>query len=137
MKRPSRNMPISTVIVAATVVERFAPSERHASDTSSLRRPVMPRAPWSLRRSLVSSAPLVARETAVLELDHPLAHLVDHLAVVRDHQDRRAAAVDPVEELHDPDRRVGVEVAGRLVAHEERWMVDERARDRDALLFSA
>ena len=31
-------MLISTVIVAATVVERFAPSERHASDTSSLNR---------------------------------------------------------------------------------------------------
>ena len=31
MKRPSRNIPISTVIVAATVVERFAPIERNAS----------------------------------------------------------------------------------------------------------
>ena len=34
-------MPISTVIVAATVVERFAPSERHASETSSLKRPAI------------------------------------------------------------------------------------------------
>ena len=39
MKSPSRNIPISTVIVAATVVERFAPSDRHASETSSLMRP--------------------------------------------------------------------------------------------------
>ena len=54
-----------------------------------------------------------------------------------DHQDRRAAAVDPVEELHDPDGRVGVEVAGRLVADEQRRVVDERARDRDALLLAA
>ena len=31
-------MPISTVIVAATVVETFAPSERTASERSSLKR---------------------------------------------------------------------------------------------------
>src|SRR3954453_5252315 len=86
MKRPSRNIPIRTVIVAATVVERFAPSDRHASDTSSLRRPVMLLAAPSSARLLVAPAPLVAREPTVLELDHPLAHLVDHLAVVRDHQ---------------------------------------------------
>jgi hypothetical protein len=36
MKRPSRNIPISTVIVAATVVEMFAPMERTASLTKSL-----------------------------------------------------------------------------------------------------
>ena len=38
MKRPSRNIPISTVIVAATVVERFAPIERTASEKTSLKR---------------------------------------------------------------------------------------------------
>jgi hypothetical protein len=36
MKRPSRNMPMSTVIVAATVVEMFAPMERNASLKKSL-----------------------------------------------------------------------------------------------------
>src|SRR3954470_4321126 len=150
MKRPSRNMPISTVIVAATVVERFAPRERHASETSSLILPPTISAPapakpalrsWatpsSLRRSLVASAALVAGQAAALERDHALAHLVDHLAVVGDHQDRRTGAVDAVEELHDPDRGVGVEVAGRLVTDEQRRGVDERARDRDALLLAA
>src|ERR1700750_3073152 len=122
MKRPSRNMPTRTVIVAATVVERLAPSERHASETSSLN--LMPRRSFAR----VNPAALCAREASVLELDHALAHLVDHLAVVGDHQDRRAAPVDAVEELHDPDRGVRVEVPGRLVADEERRMVDERAR---------
>src|SRR5882672_940086 len=75
MKRPSRNIPISTVIVAATVVERLAPSERHASLTRSLKRPLrVPSAPSS-RRSFVSAAALVARQPAVLELDDALAHL--------------------------------------------------------------
>src|SRR5581483_3818867 len=96
MKSPSRNMPISTVMVAATVVDRFAPSDRHASDTSSFAlalipapAPAKPAPPllWKLRRAYVSfsgvaSAALVAHQAAVLELDHALAHLVDHLAIV-------------------------------------------------------
>src|SRR4051794_7597429 len=131
MKSPSRNMPISTVIVAATVVEMFAPSDRHASETSRRPLPVM-----RLLLPRVAAAALVAREAAALELDDALPHLVDHLAVVGDHQDRGAAAVDAVEELHDPDRGVRVEVAGRLVADEERRVVDERARDRDTLLLA-
>src|SRR5256886_15005153 len=81
----------------------------------------------------VPSAALVTGELALFERDHTLAHLVDHLAVVRDHQDRRAGAVDPVEELHDPDRRVGVEIARRLVADEERRGGGGRAPQPDAL----
>ena len=126
MKRPSRNIPMSTVTVAANVVERFAPSDRRDSETRSFTRSY----------ALVAAAALVSGEPPVLERDHAAAHLVDHLAVVRHHQDRRARAVDPVEELHDPDGRVGVEVPGRLVADEQRRVVDERARDRDALLLA-
>jgi hypothetical protein len=56
---------------------------------------------------------------------------------VGDHEDGRPGAVDAVEQLHDPNGRVRVEVARRLVADEERRVVDERARDRDALLLAA
>jgi hypothetical protein len=38
MKRPSRNIPINTVTVAASVVDRFAPRERSDSETMSLKR---------------------------------------------------------------------------------------------------
>jgi hypothetical protein len=38
MKRPSRNMPIRTVMTAATLVERFAPIDRKASEKKSLAR---------------------------------------------------------------------------------------------------
>src|SRR5262249_28724824 len=86
---------------------------------------------------LVPAAALVAREPTVLERDHATAHLVHHLAVVRDHEDRRAAAVDAVEQLHDPDGGVGIEVSRRLVADEQRRMVDDGTRDRDALLLAA
>ena len=54
-----------------------------------------------------------------------------------DDEHGRAGAVDPVEQLHDPDRGLGVEVPGRLVGQEQRRVVDERARDRDALLLAA
>ena len=36
-----------------------------------------------------------------------------------------------------PIGRLGVEVAGRLVGQQQRRVVDERARDRDALLLAA
>ncbi len=38
ISRPSRNIPISTVIVAANDVEMFEPMERNASETTSLKR---------------------------------------------------------------------------------------------------
>jgi hypothetical protein len=38
IRRPSRNMPISTVIVAAIDVERLEVSERPASESTILRR---------------------------------------------------------------------------------------------------
>ena len=45
--------------------------------------------------------------------------------------------VDPVEQLHDPDRGDRVEVAARLVGEQQRRVVDEGAGDRDALLLAA
>jgi hypothetical protein len=57
--------------------------------------------------------------------------------VVRGDDHRRPGPVDPVDQLHDPDRRLGVEVARRLVGEQQRRMVDERTRDRHALLLAA
>src|SRR3954451_19668394 len=85
----------------------------------------------------VLAAELVADDLAAAELDHAAAHPVDHRVVVRGDHDGRAGAVDPVQQLHDPDRRLGVEVAGRLVGEQQRRVVDERARDRDTLLLAA
>src|SRR4051794_9854594 len=85
----------------------------------------------------VEAGLLVADDAALAELDHAPAHLVHHLLVVGGHDDGRAGAVDPVDQLHDPDRGLGVEVAGGLVAEQERRVVDERAGDRYALLLTA
>ena len=85
----------------------------------------------------VQARGLVAHDAALAELDHAPAHAVDHRGVVRRHDDGRARAVDAVQQLHDPDRRLGVEVARRLVGQQQRRMVDEGARDADALLLAA
>jgi hypothetical protein len=42
MKRPSRNIPMRTVMTAATVVERFPEIERNASVTKSRARTTYP-----------------------------------------------------------------------------------------------
>src|SRR6185437_6653448 len=85
MNSPSRHIPIRTVIVAAKVVDRFIRIEDHASENNS--RTLLTCVPPA-RRSFggVASAALVAGQPAVLERDHALAHLVDHLAVVGDHE---------------------------------------------------
>ena len=85
----------------------------------------------------VAAADLVADDAALVELDHAAAHVVDHLAVVGDDDDRRAGLVDPVEQLHHADRGDRVEVAAGLVGEQQRRVVDEGAGDRDALLLAA
>ncbi len=52
------------------------------------------------------------------------------------HHHGGAGAVDAVEQLHDPDAGGGVEVSGRLVAQQDARAVDERTRDRHALLLA-
>ena len=56
--------------------------------------------------------------------------------VVGGHHHRGAGAVDPVQQLHDADGGLRVEVAGRLVRDQQHRPVDERAGDRDALLLT-
>ena len=65
------------------------------------------------------------------------ADAADQLAVVRRDDDRRAAGVDLAEQVHDLERELGIEVAGRLVGQDDRRIVDERAGDGDALLLAA
>ena len=56
---------------------------------------------------------------------------------MRRHQHRGARRVDLAQELEDAARRALVEVSGWLVGDEHEWIVDQRPRERDALLFAA
>src|SRR6476620_9285198 len=78
----------------------------------------------------------VADEHPPVEPDDALAHGVDRDGVVGGHDDRRAGAVDAVEQLDDAEAGVGVEVACGLVGEQDRRPVDEGPGDRDTLLLT-
>ena len=73
----------------------------------------------------------------MVERDGPPADAANQLAVVRRHDDGRAAGVGLAEQIHDFEREIGIEIARRLVGQHELRFVDERAGDRDALLLAA
>ena len=64
--------------------------------------------------------------------------VLGRLRIVRHHDDRLALrAIQRLQQVHDLLGAAPVEVARRLVAHEQRRIGDERARDRDSLLLTA
>ena len=73
----------------------------------------------------------------MIELDGPVVGAADELEVVRRHEDGGAGGVDLAQQLEDAARRALVEIAGGLVGDEHEGIVDERPRERDALLFAA
>src|SRR5258708_39821572 len=78
----------------------------------------------------------VADDGAMVEVDDAPAERVDDLGVVCRHDERRAELLHPREELDDLPARDRVEVARWLVGDEHARPVDERTRDRDALLLT-
>src|SRR5215216_4511786 len=160
MKTPSKSVVITTVTIAARLGAELRRRARRASAMKKKIRPTSdPRragggltvrvtladshlradAHAELARGflVVGGRHLVADQPPLVESKDAAAHLVHHLPVVRDDQDGGPGAVDPVEQLHDPDRGLRVEVAGGLVGEEEWRMVHERPRDRHALLLAA
>ncbi len=73
----------------------------------------------------------------VVERDRLASDAANELAVVRRDEDGRAARVDLAKEVHDFERQIGVEIAGRLIGEDDGRIVHEGARDRDPLLFAA
>src|SRR5260221_9651831 len=90
------------------------------------------------RQSLmVSTGPVVPDHLPVVDRNHAAAQQVDDVTVVSRHQDRGLGlVVDLEEELHDLPAGRRVEVPGRLVGHDQAWLVDQCAGDGDALLFA-
>ncbi len=80
----------------------------------------------------------------VVRDDLPVAHgqgaigIGGDVGLVRDDDDGDALlAIELRQRLHDLVRGAGIEVAGRLVGEQQAGRVDQRARDRDALLLAA
>ena len=59
------------------------------------------------------------------------------VGLVGDEDDGVAGGVEALEDGHDLDAGLRVEVAGRLVGEQDRRIVDERPGDRDALTLAA
>src|SRR6266545_5393169 len=97
------------VMIMAMVIVTFRQRPTSTSDRTYLKR-------IGCRfLSAVDAAGLVPHDLAALDLDDPAAHLVDDVGVVRDHHHGRPGAVDPVQQPHDLDGGVRVQVSGGLV----------------------
>ena len=80
---------------------------------------------------------LIDLDLPVAEAHEPRAVLGD-VHLVGDEDDGDAALdVEALEDAHHLDAGPRVEVAGRLVGQDDRGLVDQRARDRHALLLAA
>src|SRR5690606_35625209 len=93
--------------------------------------------PDSLAPPLVRAMQRPFDQSAVAERQVPLAEPSDQAVVMARDEDRDADLIEEPEQLHDLDRQRRVEVAGRLVGDQHRWLVHDRARDADALLLAA
>src|SRR6185312_11923393 len=78
----------------------------------------------------------VAVDLAVLDDQLALTELADDMHVVRGNDDCDANILKSTEQPHDLQRKVRIEVAGRLVGDEQRRLADNGARYSDTLLLS-
>src|ERR1700712_1999599 len=72
-------------------------------------------------------------DATVEHVDAALRH-VGVAGRMGDHHDRRAALVEPGQDVHHLRAILGVEIAGRLVGEDQLGIADDRPRDRGALL---
>src|SRR3954470_5053736 len=96
---------IAVVRIIATVMVRLRRSPGATSESTKLTRMGSLSVSSVRRRSAaaaVDPAPLVAGDLAGGELDDAAGHRVDDVVVVRRHDHRRAGAVDPLQQQHDP-----------------------------------
>ncbi len=68
---------------------------------------------------------------------HRARRALCQIVIMRHHQDRLAAFHQALEKFKDRVGGLGIEVAGRLIREQNRRIICQRARDRDALLLSA
>src|SRR6266576_3230367 len=75
--------------------------------------------------------------------DQPIPHdnvslrISGDVLLVRDHDDGDAVLVELLENGHDLNAGSAVEIAGRFICQQYLWIIDQRARERDALLLTA
>ncbi len=75
-------------------------------------------------------------EPTVDDADTPLGPC-RHRSIMGDHADRQPVAHQPIDQLHDGVGGDRVEIAGRLVAQQDRRVDGQRSGHRDTLTLSA
>src|SRR5438094_10521989 len=75
-------------------------------------------------------------DASLLEMQDALAVACDQALVMGGDEHGDADLVEGDEDLEDAGRRFGVEIGGRLVGDQERWLVHDRACDVAALLLA-
>ena len=73
----------------------------------------------------------------MIDGDHAAIEAGYQLVFVCNHDDRSAAAIDFVEQLHDFEGKLRVDIAGRLVRNQQRRIVHQRPCQSNTLLFTA
>jgi hypothetical protein len=111
------------------------------SEVSALRIQLPRNAKTAVRRTSMKFMPAPRRMGARMQL--AIAHLVDAIGmrgdvrVVRDQDDRVVFVAQSLEQRQDLLAGPAVERTGGLVGEQDRRTIDQRARDRDALLLPA
>src|SRR5436305_12052752 len=80
-------------------------------------------------------ASLVTGDDTVLDVNHPVS-ILGNIVLVSHENDRVALALQPIEQGHNLDAGLGVEVAGGFVGKNDGRLVDQSARDGHALPVS-
>src|SRR3954468_9383734 len=140
-KSTSMNVPHATESPVSRVRSRCRPSVENSSSTDpKLSQPRPSRDKPPTLRTFGSAGMRLVRtlrqHSPVFETNHA-ARARGDVRLVRDDDDRDAAPVDGLEQIHELVRSVGIERARRLVREHELRLADERARDGDALPLAA
>jgi hypothetical protein len=79
---------------------------------------------------------LVTNNHSSIELHNASTHRINNPTIVCSHHDRRARAVDPIEQPHNALTSAGVKVPGWFVSHENERPIHERPGNRHTLLLT-
>ena len=80
--------------------------------------------------------PHVLFDPTVAQVDHPVC-IGGDVRLVGDQDDRVPGTVQPLEQRQDLQTGLRIQIPGRFVSQQNRRIVDEGARDRDALTLTA
>ena len=79
---------------------------------------------------------LLSDDLAILQLDSPVGSVRD-LSVMGDHQNRHALFMQAGEDIQDEIARLRIEVARRLIGHNQRGVIDQGPSYGDTLLLAS